>query len=75
MDGSLPGASAHGVLQARILEWVVTSYSRESSRPRDQTHVSDVSCIGFFTASTTWEAWYFIWKTLKSPLQTIRTDM
>ena len=35
-----------GILQARILEWVVISYSRGSSRPRDQTQISDVSCIG-----------------------------
>ena len=32
-----------GVLQARILEWVVMSFSRRSSRPRGQTHTS---CIG-----------------------------
>ena len=35
-----------GILQARILEWVVISSSRGSSRPRDQTQISDVSCIG-----------------------------
>ena len=46
MDCILPGASVHGVLQARILEWVTTSFSRGSSQPRDQTHVSRVSCIG-----------------------------
>ena len=34
------------ILQARILEWVPTFFSRESSQPRDQTHVSCVSCIG-----------------------------
>ena len=37
-----PGASVHGVFQARILEWVAISYCR-GSRPRDQTHLS---CIG-----------------------------
>ena len=31
MDCSLPGSSAHGILQARILEWVATSPSRGSS--------------------------------------------
>ena len=36
----------HGTLQARILEWVATPFSRGSSRPTDQTHVSYVSCIG-----------------------------
>ena len=32
----------HGILQARILEWVTTSFSRGSSRPRDQTQVSRI---------------------------------
>ena len=35
MDSSLPGSSVHGVLQARILEWVVISPSRGLSLPRD----------------------------------------
>ena len=34
VDCSLPGPSVHGILQARILEWVVISFSRGSSRPR-----------------------------------------
>ena len=42
-DYSPPDPSVHGVSQARILEWVVISFSRGSSRPKDQTHVS---CIG-----------------------------
>ena len=54
-DCSLPGSSVHGLLQARILHWVAISFSRVSSWPRDQTHVSCVSCtgrwIGFFTAT------------------------
>ena len=43
-----PGSSAHGILQARILESVTISFSRKSSQPRDQTQVS---CIAgrFFT--------------------------
>ena len=40
------GSSVPGILQARILEWVAIPFSRESSGPRDQTHVSHVSCIG-----------------------------
>ena len=40
MDYSPPGSSVHGVLQARILEWVAMPSSRGSSRPRDQTRVS-----------------------------------
>ena len=43
MDCSPPGSSVHGILQARILEWVAISSSRGSFQPQDQTHVS---CIG-----------------------------
>ena len=43
---SLPGCSVHEILQARILEWVATPFSWGSSRPRDRTHASYVSCIG-----------------------------
>ena len=39
-DCSPPGSSVHGILQARILEWVAMPSSRGSSQPRDQTHVS-----------------------------------
>ena len=35
MDCSPPSSSVHGILQARILEWVANPFSRESSRPRD----------------------------------------
>ena len=38
-------APVYGVLQARILEWVAMTSSRGSSKLRDQTHVSYVSCI------------------------------
>ena len=34
MDYSLPGSSVHGILQARILEWVAIHFSRGPSRPR-----------------------------------------
>ena len=40
MDCSLPCSSVHGILQARVLEWVAISFSRGSSQPRDQTRVS-----------------------------------
>ena len=48
MDYSRPGSPVHGILQVRILEWVVMSFSRGSYRPRDQTRIS---CIAgrFFT--------------------------
>ena len=40
MDCSLPGFSAYGIFQARVLEWVAISFPRGSSRPRDRTRVS-----------------------------------
>ena len=43
VDCSLPGSSVHGILQARILEWVAISFSRGSSRPRDQTQMSRIA--------------------------------
>ena len=47
MDYSPPGSSVHGISQARIVEWVVISFSRGSSRPRDRNCVSCVA-DGFF---------------------------
>ena len=41
-----PGSSVHGIFQARILGWVAISYSRGSAWPRNQTHISCISCIG-----------------------------
>ena len=46
MDCSLPGFSVHGIIQARILEWVAISFSRGSSQPRGRTYISFSSCIG-----------------------------
>ena len=42
VDCNLLGFSVHGILQARILEWIAISFSRGSSRPRDQTRVSSI---------------------------------
>ena len=57
-QGPLPGFSVHGIPQAKILEQVAISFSRGSSQPRDQTHVSFVSSIGkqIFYHCVTWEA-------------------
>ena len=54
MDHGLPGSSVHGILQARILGWVVISSSRGSSQPMYRTHISHVSRIAgrFFTAES-----------------------
>ena len=49
MDISPPGSSVHGVLQARILEWVVISFSRGSSQSRDRTQVA---CFGHLVWGT-----------------------
>ena len=51
----LQSRGLHGILQARILEWVAFPFSRGSSQPRDRTQVS---CIegGFFTSWATRES-------------------
>ena len=49
VDCCLPGSSVHGILQARILEWVSIPFSRASSPPRDRICVS-CTAGGFFTA-------------------------
>ena len=55
MDCSQLGSSVHGILQARIMEWVGILFSRRSSWPRDQTQVSCI--VGrFFTIWATREA-------------------
>ena len=54
MDYILPDSSVHGILQARILEWVAVPSTRGSSPPRDQTHVSCIGgCVLYHWA--TWE--------------------
>ena len=52
MDCSPPGSSVHGILQARMLEWVAMPSSRGSSCPRDQTQVP---CVSFIGRWATWE--------------------
>ena len=43
VDYSPPSSFIHGILQARILEWVAISFSRGSSQPRDRTQVSHIA--------------------------------
>ena len=43
IDCSLPGSSVHGIFQARVLEWLVFSFSRGSAQPRSQTRVSCIA--------------------------------
>ena len=46
VDCSPLGSSIHGIFQSRILGWAAISFSRGSSQPRDQIHVSCISCFG-----------------------------
>ena len=46
MEWSPSGSYVHGIFQARTLERAAISYSRGSSWPRNQTHVSCISCAG-----------------------------
>ena len=68
MDCSLPGSSVHGISQAWRLEWVAIPSSRESSWPRDWTHVSCVAWIGrwilYYCAS--WETLYWFYFDLRN---------
>ena len=48
---SMPGSSVHGILQARILQWVAVSFSRGSSQPWDWTQFFLIA-DGFFTVWT-----------------------
>ena len=61
MDCSPLGSSVHGISQARILEWVAISFSRGSSWPRDQTHIS---CTG------RWILYH--WATREAPMRKLR---
>ena len=58
---NLPDSAVHGIPQARILEWADISFSTGSSRPRDRTHVSWISCLGRQTLYcwVTWEPYCF----------------
>ena len=49
---SPPGSSVHGIFQARVLEWVASSSSRGSSRPRDRTQASGIVGRCFTTPGT-----------------------
>ena len=55
IDCSMLGSSVHGILQARIMEWIAIPFSRGSFLPRDWTQVSSIAG-GFFTIWATREA-------------------
>ena len=68
MDCSPPGCSIHGILQARILEWVVISFSRGFSRLRDWIHISCI-CRSVLYHWVTSEVWYGREKSLKKEIE------
>ena len=45
MGSNLPGSFVHGIFQARVLEWIVISFSRGSSQPRDRTQASQEDAL------------------------------
>ena len=63
----------HGILQARILEWVAFPFSRGSSQPRDWTQVS---CIAgeFFTSWATREAQLLLWSLKLKMISILKTE-
>ena len=63
VDCRLPGSSVHEIFQARILEWVAISYSSGSSRSRDRTHISCLSCIRILYHWATREATFNLFRT------------
>ena len=58
MDCSPPGSSVHGILQAKILEWVAMTPPGDLPNPGiEPTSLTSPALAGrFFTTSTTWEA-------------------
>ena len=77
MDCSPPGSSVHGILQARRLDWVAMTSSRESSPPQHQTCVSYISCMAgkFFTTSATWERLEISSRKLEIPRENFHEKM
>ena len=61
MDCSLLGSSVHGIVQARVLEWVTISFSRGSSWPRDQTWASHIASRHFTIWATLVSEKYLGW--------------
>ena len=57
-DCSLPGFSAHGILQARILEWTAIPFSKGSFQPRNPTQLVSCTASRFFTIWATGKTTY-----------------
>ena len=54
LDCSLPSSSVHGIFQARILKWVVISYSWGSSHPRDRNLLYFLYCRQILSLLSHW---------------------
>ena len=61
MDCSPPGSSVLGISQARVLEWVAISFSRVSSRPRDQTYIFCTGRQILYHCATSGKPWNKGW--------------
>ena len=70
VDYSPPGSSVHGILQARILEWVAISFSRGSSWPKDRTQVSHIAGRCFNPWATRKAPEYIMWNARLDDAQT-----
>ena len=64
MNCSPPGSFVHGILQARVLEWIAISFSRGYSWPRDRTRVSCIAGRRFT-----------VWATRESTEELYKKDM
>ena len=74
LDCSPPGPSVHGILQARVLEWVAVPPFRESSRPRDWTGFSSIAGRFFTTEPPGSPIWcWYITKCFKCSLPLVAT--
>ena len=73
----IPGFSVRGILQTRILEWVVMPFSRDLLDPGIKpTSLKSPALAGmFFTASAAWEAPLPIWANLNFLLRTLQHNV
>ena len=74
MDYGLPGSSAHGIPQTRILEWVAIPSSRGSFQPRDQTQVSALQADSLLSEPPGKPS-FFIWTGVKKSELHLVTDI
>ena len=72
LDCSPPGSSVHEILHARILEWVVISFSRGSFPPRDQTQIS---CIEGSPKVLRGMQWFLFMSILFYPVSFLKTRL